>query len=209
MAAKHTENLAKSLATRTLRRPPPPRPRRPDVSFAAPSVARFVLARAVGSYVPALTRKAFEKFGFSTATLIMEWTGIVGGEIARSTAPERLKWPRGAGCDDETETGRGGATLVLRVDPARALDVEYRARQIIERINAYFGYRAVEALRLIQAPLPLSPARRAETGIPAAGVPPLPTSLASGKGDTTDDPLHAALTRLEQGIRRRHPDGRR
>ena len=49
---------------------------------------------------------------------------------------------------------RPGATLILRVDPARALDVEYKARQIIERINAYFGYRAIAELRILQAPLP-------------------------------------------------------
>ena len=49
---------------------------------------------AAGSFVPQLTRKAFEKFGFSAATLIMDWPTIVGGEIAYYTQPERLKWPR-------------------------------------------------------------------------------------------------------------------
>ena len=58
------------------------------------------------------------------------------------------------------EKGRPGATLVLRVDGARALDVQYKARQIIERINAYFGYAAVAELRIVQAPMrQLPPAR--------------------------------------------------
>ena len=52
---------------------------------------------------------------------------------------------------------RSGAMLVLRVDGAKALDVQYRAQQIIERINAYFGYAAVAQLRVIQAPMPVVP----------------------------------------------------
>lgn len=151
----------------------------------------FVAAKAVGSFVPALTRKAFEKFGFSTATLITDWTQIVGAELSRWSAPERLKWPRGTQAAEEAEAeGRPGATLVLRVDPARALEIEYRGRQIVERINTYFGYRAVSHLRLIQAPLPeaLAPAPRAQR------MPPLPAEAGL-------DPLTQALARLERGVR--------
>ena len=31
--------------------------------------------------------------------------------------------------------------------------MQYNARQIIERINAYFGYAAVAELRIVQAPV--------------------------------------------------------
>src|SRR5207237_7910496 len=50
---------------------------------------------------------------------------------------------------------RPGATLVLRVDGGRSLDVQHNARQIVERINAYFGYAAVAELRIVQAPVGL------------------------------------------------------
>ena len=106
--------------------------------------------------LPKLTRKAFETFGFSTATLLTDWSTIVGDQVAGYAVPERIKWPRGAGASDDAEPearGRSGAVLVLRVDPARALDVEYKGQQILERINAYFGYRAVAELRLLQAPI--------------------------------------------------------
>ena len=42
---------------------------------------------------------------------------------------------------------------MLRVDGSQALAVQYGARQLIERINAYFGYAAVAELRIVQAPV--------------------------------------------------------
>ena len=93
-----------------------------------------------------------------------------------------------------TEKGRAGATLVLRVDGARALDVQYKARQIIERINAYFGYAAIAELRILQAPvdgrLPPAPVAR-----PAAE--PLTHEVAH----IADPGLRGALARLGAGVR--------
>lgn len=192
MAVKLTEKPRKSSL------PHPARRHLPLVSserrFASPPTARFVSVKAVGSFVPTLTKKAFEKFGFSTATLITDWTRIAGAELAAYTIPDKLKWPRGTEAaslaDDEGE--RRGATLILRVDPARALDVEYRARQIIDRINAYFGYRAVEVLKLVQAPVE----NRSSSAAQAA------PSVATSPSGPSDDPLLAALARLEKGVMR-------
>jgi hypothetical protein len=192
VTAKPTEKLKKSTLPHPARRALPS-PARRDFAFAAPPVARFAPTKAVGSFVPSLTRKAFEKFGFSTATLLTDWAQIAGAELASYTVPDRLKWPRGGSAEgDELEpVERRGATLVLRVDPARALDVEYRARQILERINAYFGYRAVETIRLVQAPLDC-PAQTPAVALPSASI---VTPAKAG-----DDPLAAALARLERGV---------
>lgn len=159
----------------------------------------YVPGKAVGTFVPKLTQKAFEKYGFSTATLLTDWARIVGADLARDTAPERLKWPRGTVSD---ETGTGGATLVLRVDPARALDVSYKERQIMERINTYFGYRAIEALRIIQAPIasqrPAEPRQTLRVPL-EPGVAPIKI----GHCDAPPDALSQALARLEAGVRAR------
>src|SRR5262245_7872073 len=112
---------------------------------------RSVAARTVGEFVPTLMRPAFEKFGFPAAALLTEWAAIAGPEIAAFTAPERLKWPRRANGEEEDQNG---ATLILRVGGARALEVEHSRERLIERINAAFGYRAVTAIRIVQAPIP-------------------------------------------------------
>ena len=112
--------------------------------------------RAIGAFVPDLTKCAFQKYGFSTATILTDWPEIVGGSLAAATRPERLKWPRSphAYCSLEGhQRGREGATLILRVEPALALDVQYQSSAIKDRINAYFGYYAVQEIRLLQAPI--------------------------------------------------------
>ena len=127
----------------------------PSSNFSPRSAGNRV--RAVGAFVPGLTRKSFEKYGFSTATLLTDWTIIAGPELAGYTLPERLKWPRNVDAYEDVDVsqkGRPGATLVLRVDGPRAIEVQYQTGQIIERINAHFGYRAVADVRFIQAPLP-------------------------------------------------------
>jgi len=138
------------------RRPSPqatPRPRE-AVGFARKRPGPLYGVKVVGSFLPGLTRKAFEKYGFSAASLVTDWAAIAGRELAAYTAPERLKWPRSVDrSDEEAGQGRPGATLVLRVDGGRSLDVQHNARQIIERINAYFGYAAVAELRIVQAPV--------------------------------------------------------
>ncbi len=162
----------------------------------------YISAKALGSYVPKLTHKAFEKYGFAAAALITDWAVIVGKDMAAYTAPERLKWPRGVGLGedvDEASAGRPGATLIVRVEPARALDVQYKAQQLLERINGHFGYRAVVELRILQAPLAeratATPAREA----PRAAMASPPLELA-GIGD---ERLRRALTALQSGMARR------
>ena len=156
-------------------------------------------AKAVGSLVPGLTRKAFERFGFSTAALLTDWAGIVGKDLSRYTSPDRLKWPRvSEGADEAAGPERRAATLVLRVDLGRGIDVQYRARQIIERINAHFGYRAVAELRIIQAPvegaLPPQPAARpARPAFDRSETAPMVAAVA-------DEGLRAALEKMQAGL---------
>jgi hypothetical protein len=171
-----------------------------------------VYARTVGSLVPRLTQKAFEKFGFSTAQLLTDWGKIVGAELASYSQPERLKWPRNEEADEAAKQrqrqGRTGATLMLRVDGPRALEVQYRESQLIDRINAYFGYHAVGEIRIIQAPIKVSkpaatagraPGREKRSEPPAA-------PMITGVGD---DRLQAALMQMQGEVGRTSRSPRR
>jgi hypothetical protein len=166
-----------------------------------PHTRGYISARAVGTYVPKLTHKAFEKYGFAAAALLTDWAVIVGSDVAQYTAPERLKWPRGVDIGGDVEDGaqgRPGATLIVRVEPARALDAQYKAQQIIERINGHFGYRAVGELRILQAPLP----QRAHAPSEAPRAPVTPNTAPELAG-IADERLRTALANLKSGLTHR------
>ncbi|WP_339085857.1 DciA family protein [Hyphomicrobium sp. ghe19] len=125
------------------------RPLPPDVRS-----VKGQFARAVGSFVPKVTSAAFEKYGFHSAEIMSSWENIVGADVARLTRPETIKWPRGtrAAVDADDAGQSAGATLIVACDPAFALEVSYRHKEIIDRINRYFGYRAIGQLKVHQVP---------------------------------------------------------
>lgn len=111
--------------------PPQPLRRRKKPGFAP-----------AGNGVTGLVGRAAERQGFADAEVLLRWSEIVGPALAPLCRPLRMSHGRGR---DLTRT------LVVAVEGAAALEVEHRAPQIIERVNACFGYRHVTRLRVTQA----------------------------------------------------------
>ncbi len=158
-------------------------------------------ARAIGSYVAKALDPAARARGFATTALLSDWPAIVGGELAKFTMPDRVVWPRRRD-ELETETKqRGhraeGATLVLRIEGPRAIEVQHRSGQILERVNAYFGYRAVTEMRFLQAPIARAAKRAKPRKVPLAAY-----SLPKEAG-IEDEGLARALSRLGAGAKAR------
>lgn len=142
----------------------------------------------IGARVMTAASEAFKKRGFAQAHILANWTDIAGPLLAEYCAPERLAGSRGI----------EGATLTIRADGPVALELRHLEPQIIERINAYYGYRAVARLKLIQGPLPVKsrPARRRLRPLTAAERQALAQSL-----DFIDEPpLKTALEKLGERI---------
>ena len=160
--------------------------------------------RTLSAHVPKLTAKAFEKHGFPASALLMEWAEIAGPDLATFTRPEKLNWPRRPRNDlpEEKQTNypskkSGGATLILRVDGPRAIEVQHSATQIKEQINAYFGYNAVTELRFLQAPITTELPRKSiapETAKPKKVVVSAPQKAKPGSK------LEATLARLAKNL---------
>jgi len=147
--------------------------------------------RAIASQLPAVTRSALARRGFAAARVIADWPEIVGAALAETSLPERLVRSRGT----------DSATLVVRVRPAAALELQHWMPQVIERLNGYFGFRAVGRIRLVQGPV--APRRRRAR--PPAPVPSPEAAAAVEKrlAPLADSPLHDALLRLGRAIRAR------
>jgi hypothetical protein len=150
--------------------------------------------RPIGANAAAALDPAARARGFATTALLSEWETIVGADLARFTMPDRVVWPKRREETNLPEPAKGrrdeGATLVLRVEGPRAIEVQHRAGPILARVNAYFGYRAIAEMRILQAPV----ARKAPPmSRPEAKIDPeaLPQSAA-----IEDEGLRAALLRL-------------
>jgi hypothetical protein len=156
-------------------------------------------ARAIGSFVARALDPAARARGFATTALLSDWPAIAGRDLAAFTMPDRVLWPRRRDEADEDRPKKGhradGATLVLRIEGPRAIEVQHRAGQILERVNAYFGYRAVTEMRFLQAPISRTAKGRPERKPPLASY-----SLPKTAG-IEDAGLRRALTRLGAGAR--------
>jgi hypothetical protein len=159
--------------------------------------------RAIGAYVACMLDPVARARGFATTALFSEWPAVVGAELARFTMPDKVLWPRKF--DDREASGTQsawrveGATLVLKVDGPRAIEVQHRAHQIMERVNTHFGYRAIAQLRFLQAPV-----NRTVKDPPA---PPLPVDETALPSSTTiaNQGLRHALMRLGTSVRGKDP----
>ena len=99
--------------------------------------------RTLATLMPKLTRPILGRRGFAVASVITEWATIVGIELAGSSQPEKLVFPRGE---------RVGGVLHVRVAGGVATELQHLEPQVVERINGHFGYRAVSRLKLVHVP---------------------------------------------------------
>jgi len=103
-------------------------------------------AKQIGSLVPSITKASFERYGFAYADLASKWEAIMGKPLCEQCLPKKIVWPRGVKHENE----RVGGTLHLICLSAFALDLQHSQDEIIERINRFYGYKAISKLSLVQ-----------------------------------------------------------
>jgi hypothetical protein len=149
-------------------------------------------ARAIAALTARLTRPLFARRGLADGTIATDWPRIAGDIVAAHSIPDRISFAPGK---------RAGGTLHLKVAPGGfATEIQHLEKQLIERVNAYFGYGAVARLHLVQEPLPARP----------APPPPPPDLTARDEADIAtlldgieDEELRERLESLGRGVRRR------
>jgi hypothetical protein len=153
--------------------------------------------RALGGSLGTVTKRAFARRGLTGADIARQWPAIVGAELAAHCRPRQLRFPK----PGEAVDGR----LTLRVESGWSLQVQHLEPMILERINGFFGYRAVARLVLQQGPLPPLRSSPAAAGRKAPEGPPRPLDRElSAKLSTVADPeLRAALEALGRSLRQK------
>ncbi len=136
---------------------------------------------------------ALARQGFASTGIVTHWADIVGAEIADHAEPMRMAWPRRVHEDDPEP-----ATLILRVEGPVALEIQHMSRVIIEKVNRFFGWRAVGRVQIRQAPL----MGREKKARPVAPDPEAVARIAAGMTDIADEALRDALARLGAAVKR-------
>lgn len=154
---------------------------------------------ALGAAIARLTKPLFAKRGLADGAIVAEWSAIVGPALAEASAPEKIVYPSGRSTE---------GTLHLRIaSGGLAVELQHLQPLLLERINSYFGYRAVARLKLIQGPVPKPLARARET--PRALDPAEEEALARSLAGIGDADLRARLQALGRAILARGPAPRR
>jgi len=137
-----------------------------------------------------ITRPAFERYGFAHAELVAQWAEVVGEDLAARCSPEKMSWPKGRPAG---QSHAEGATLTVKCDHGAGLALSYETARIADRVNAFYGYQAVQTVKVVQANRP-GPRRKSER--PAPPPADVVDKVASRVGVIEQTDLKAALTRL-------------
>ncbi|SEP65015.1 hypothetical protein SAMN05428995_101399 [Loktanella sp. DSM 29012] len=135
-------------------------------------------------------RTATEGRGFAESRLLTHWTEIVGEQIAGIARPVKISYGRGA----------LGATLTVLTTGSNAPMLEMQKPQLLERVNACYGYRAISRIHITQtAPTGFADGRAQFDQAPKVAPEPDPAVQAEAKAAAAgvgDDNLRAALEAL-------------
>ena len=94
--------------------------------------------RSFGNTLPRGIKGILKKNGYNYSEIINKWNFLVGKEISSWCYPKSIK---------ENRENKNG-TLVLIVERGNEINVEYSKKEIINKINSYFGYQLVNQIKL-------------------------------------------------------------
>ena len=142
--------------------------------------------RAAGDLVGAVGGQSFKRFGFVQSSIVSRWAEIVGERYARVSSPESICFPTGR---------KAGGVLTLLVDGAHAPLIQHLTSMIVDRVNRFFGYAAINRIVFRQGKPSTPPAKPRRPDLR-----PVPKELGEGLREIADPELRACLESLAAQI---------
>ena len=93
--------------------------------------------RPLQSLLPENAKKILKKDGFVYFEIIKNWKNIVGEKMFKDTAPLKIKKVNNENI------------LSINVNKNIMIEIEYSRDQIIEKINSYLGFNAINKIQII------------------------------------------------------------
>ena len=104
--------------------------------------------RPLSSTLPPKIKKVLKKNGFNLSSIVDNWTNIVGSDISNNCYPINVK----------AQGNTKEVTLIINVIHGKEIDIEYNRKNIIDKVNSYFGYMFINNVKIktIEAKYPSS-----------------------------------------------------
>ena len=147
---------------------------------------RSCRARSAAELIGDVGGQSFRRFGFIQSSIVSRWADIVGERYARASSPESIRFPAGK---------KAAGVLTLLVDGAHAPLIQHLTPLIVERVNRFFGYAAIDRIVFRQG-RPARPAHKVER----PQLRPVPKELGEGLREIADPELRACLESLAARI---------
>jgi len=112
-----------------------------------PPKNRLNKMRRLSTMIEPMVAPSANERGFAISRLISHWHDIVG-DTAAWCRPTDIHFPRGS---------RNNGTLKLQITSGRGPQAQAMSAQIIDQVNAAFGYQAVGRITLVQNLPPSTP----------------------------------------------------
>jgi hypothetical protein len=142
--------------------------------------------RAAGELVGAIGDQSFRRFGFIQGSIVSRWGEIVGERYAKVSSPESIRFPAGK---------KAGGVLTLLVEGAHAPLIQHLTPMIVDRVNRFFGYAAVNRIVFKQGKPPAPEPKQVRPQLR-----PVPKELGEGLREIADPELRACLESLAARI---------
>ena len=113
---------------------------------------RTFVPKKIGETLAKVNKNYSSKFGKIEFLILSKWTQIVGSFFADHSEPDKIS--RITDEFNEFDEPIYKNFLHVRVSPAAAVDFQHYKDTIIEKINSFFGYKAIADLRLQQNFIP-------------------------------------------------------
>ena len=94
--------------------------------------------RPFASSIPKTLKKHLRKGGYNYSNIVDNWTKMVSKKVSDACYPLTVKMGK------EMKDG----TLVLNVIHGKEMEVEYEKKEIIDKINSFFGYNCISQVTL-------------------------------------------------------------
>jgi len=113
---------------------------------------RTFVPKRIGDTLTRVNRAYSSKFGKIEFLILSKWPQIVGSFFADHSEPDKIS--RLTDDFNEVDEPIFKNFLHVRVSPAAAVEFQHYKDTIIEKINSFFGYKAISDLRLKQNFIP-------------------------------------------------------